>query len=50
MNDNIQMTPEYSLKILSLGETGVGKTSIISMYAENSFFANQEATIVQYYF
>ena len=45
MNDNIQMTPEYSLKILSLGETGVGKTSIISMYAENSFFANQEATI-----
>jgi small GTP-binding protein len=45
MNDNKELTPEYNLKLLSLGETGVGKTSIISMYAENSFFANQEATI-----
>ena len=45
MNDNKELTPEYNLKFLSLGETGVGKTSIISMYAENSFFANQEATI-----
>ena len=45
MNDNKELTPEYNLKLLSLGETGVGKTSIISMYAENNFFPNQQPTI-----
>ena len=45
MNDNKELTPEYNLKLLSLGEAGVGKTSIISMYAENNFFPNQQPTI-----
>ena len=32
------MTSEYNLKILSLVETKIGKTSIISIYAYNFFF------------
>jgi small GTP-binding protein len=45
MNDLTQETPDFNLKLLSLGETGVGKTSIINMYSENIFFGNQLPTI-----
>ena len=45
MNDLTQETPDFNLKLLSLGETGVGKTSIINMYSENIFFGNQLALI-----
>ena len=36
---------DYVLKILLLGDSGVGKSSILFRFAEDKFFDNQSATI-----
>jgi small GTP-binding protein len=36
---------EYTLKVIVVGELGVGKTSLIERYVSNSFTENYKATI-----
>ena len=43
------METDYdSIKILSVGESGVGKTCIILRYTDNKFFKNHLVTIGKY--
>ena len=37
--------PKYTFKILTLGESGVGKTCILRRFVENKFSKNHLATI-----
>ena len=36
---------DYSFKFILVGDTGVGKTSIISRFVENKFDPNHEYTV-----
>lgn len=42
---NKKGTPDYTFKILCLGETGVGKTCVILRYTDNKFTRNQMSTV-----
>ena len=37
--------PKHTFKILTLGESGVGKTCILRRFVENKFIKNHLATI-----
>ena len=50
MNDNKELTPEYNLKLLSLGETGVGKTSIVSQFVNHIFQEECQTTSTATYY
>ena len=44
-NSNIQPSNNYQFKIILLGESGVGKTSILSCYMEEKFKSDRPCTI-----
>lgn len=53
MNDDIevndlesQIEPEFSFKLVVLGDSGVGKTSIIKYEIKNAFINNKDSSIV----
>ena len=53
MKDNLEIidtdqdiSPDFSFKIVMLGDSGVGKTSIVKYEITNSFVCNRDSTII----
>ena len=53
MKDNIEildadqnMGPEYCFKLVMLGDSGVGKTSLVKYEINNQFIKNTDSTII----
>ena len=42
--------PEYCFKLVMLGDSGVGKTSLVKYEIKNSFINNRDSTIIFEYF
>jgi len=41
-----EINPEFSFKVVILGDSGVGKTSLIKYEIQNSFIINNESTMI----
>ena len=43
---NQEINPEFAFKVVILGESGVGKTSLVKYEIQNSFITNNDSTII----
>ena len=41
-----EINPEFAFKVVILGDSGVGKTSLVKYEIQNSFIINNESTII----
>ena len=43
---NQEINPEFAFKVVMLGDSGVGKTSLVKYEIKNSFISNRDSTII----
>jgi small GTP-binding protein len=43
---NQEINPEFAFKVVILGDSGVGKTSLVKYEIQNSFITNNDSTII----
>ena len=43
---NSEINPEFAFKVVILGDSGVGKTSLVKYEINNSFISNNDSTII----
>ena len=43
---NQEINPEFAFKVVMLGDSGVGKTSLVKYEIQNSFIYNRDSTII----
>ena len=43
---NQEINPDFAFKVVILGESGVGKTSLVKYEIQNSFITNNDSTII----
>ena len=43
---NQEINPEFAFKVVMLGDSGVGKTSLVKYEIQNSFINNRDSTII----
>ena len=43
---NQEINPEFAFKVVILGDSGVGKTSLVKYEIQNSFIVNNDSTII----